>query len=315
MKIKRLIKRSVAIFMIVITTIGTIPINTVVYAKNFGTNSSVSTFKGIKIYAQGSGPSYSIESVVFAITPYSLGDDSNENILNSYIIGENKGTAYTKNDLIYTTNVEKSGSMGYTLKKLTEKTHKDKDGKTVYPGIFLSKHNNSYIPQFGNSLKVLKESGDNTKLGNVSVTIGGYDVTTYPIDKEDKIMLIDTLYPEYKYSFSPEQQYWALAGSSLFNTQPLQKSSLMFVSGELIEQRPAEYVWYVSNQNDGMKGKYIHMGFDSDTSNIIYGKGEETDKIARKYTVTGAEKVGGSKKFMKDINLGRNTLILTAEIN
>jgi len=332
MKTKYIIKRVVAIILVAVLIVGVIPANTIVFAtpptSSLGTNTSVTMLKNSTFRsASGIGPAYTEEKVIFAITPYSLGDDEHSagNILNSYILGQKNGKAFTKEDLIYTKDVEVSGSWGYTLKDLTadKYLHNDSNGKKVKTGIFLKKHNKQYIPQFGDSLDTLMDTTKETKLGNVTVTINGYDNNVYPIEtegeKSSSIKLLETLYPEYKYSFTRHQQYWANVGSSIFNTQPLRKSSLLFVSGELVKYNFADYIWYANNTE--ATGKYKKYGYDSDTSNIIYGKytwpsgsvnsnakpkaglanGEETDKVAKRYTANGDKASSGSKGFMKDV--------------
>ncbi len=335
MKKINMFKRAISAILVAVMLISKAPANTVVFASTatVGTNTSVTMLQNSNFKSTGGiGPAYTEEKVIFAITPYTLGSDSSSegNILNSYIIGTENGKTYTKNDLIYQIDVEENDEWGYILKN-TKQDHADKNGKKVYSGTFLSKYNNSYIPKFGNSQDILKEGdtspNSNSKkitLGKVEVPFIGEDNVSYPIEGQAPVYLIDTLYPEYKYSFTHDQQYWANAGSSIFNTQPLQKSSLLFVSGDLIKYRFADYIWYTSNSLSNMKGSYTKLGFDSDDSNIIYGKytypnnsveenakpkaglanGQSTNDIAKDYTSGGTKKATSgetlSTLFMKN---------------
>lgn len=284
MKKRNLFKKVVAATLTAVMLVGTIPANTVVFAtpstSSYGTNTSVAILKSKSFRSTGAtGPAHTEQQkVIYAITPYSLGSNSNSggNVLNSYVIGTESGKTLTKNDLIYQKNAENTDEWGYILKNA--EIHKDLSGKDVYTSIFFNKYNNSYIPLFRNSQSKLQEGSttDNSKkttLGEVTVTFNGYDNVSYPTQDQDPIYLMDTLYPEYKYSFMRHQQYWATTTSSVFNTQPLNKSSLLFVSGDLIGTYGfADYIWYTSNILSGMKGDYTVLGFDFDKSNVIYGK-------------------------------------------
>ena len=334
MKKINVFKKAIAAILVAIMLIGIIPPNTVVFAtpstSSVGTNTSVAMLQNKTFKSTGAaGDAFTDQQkVIFAITPYSLGSDSSSegNILNSYVIGEEKGKTLTKNDLIYQTDVENNDKWGYIVKNTT-KHHNEKDGNKEYTATFLQKYNNSYIPAFGNSLDILMKgtaNSEKTTLGKVAVTLSGYDQNLYGDEGQDPVYLMDTLYPEYKYSFTRQQQNWTNAVSSVYNTQSLKKSSLLFVSGDLLKYNFADYLWYTSNALGGMEGKYTQMGFDSDRSNVIYGKytypngsvensakpktglanGQDTNNIAKDYTRSGTKSApsGGtlSTRFMKE---------------
>lgn len=339
MKKRSIFKRIMATFLAASMIASIMPGNITVYAGNetisgSGTNNNITKLRqSISPVTKELTTAFPQEAIVFAITPYFLGSNnaSGGNVLNRYIIGAKDGTVFTKNDLIYQTDVEEKDKWGYIVKSAAKV--KNGAGVNVYPAAFTEDDNGSYIPNILNSLEVLqgekgKTNDESITLGEVSVTVNGHEVS-----------LMEDLYPEYKYLYSQEQQYYAQAGSALYNNQSLNKSSLIFISADSLPDAALIFynsgrVWYAQDQGAALNGKYKEYGFDNATnsgiaiapSNVIMGqldklsdypyldvlKGKtgladptETDPVAQSYTRFGDKTPASgetlSEMFMRDV--------------
>ena len=324
---RNLLKRAIA-FMLAVTMIaGIMPGNVQVFAARrtgSGTNKAITAIIGDDSESSGTDAAFVNEKkTIYAITPYTLGEVGNaENVLNKYILGQDGTTVYKKTDLIYRDNVEFEGNWGFSAKD----AEPDEETGLYYGAFFESKIDgyeaNGYIPVMGDSLEKNKE----TPLGEIKMTFAGYDGKTY-----QNIPLMDTLYPEYKYSYTQDQQYWAQVVSGIYNIQPLQPYSLLFagsdvLSDTVIDKLNAAYIWYPNRTtgDDGMEGEATDKGFTSLTNNVIFGQvyqyanqnlkgtagladSTKTDAIATKYAnkvyfneVPRSENATWSIQFMKD---------------
>lgn len=194
--------KCMAIFISIAMIISIIPADTFAFAAASisGTNTSITAMKNANFKSTGGSAAYTNEyQVIFAITPYSLGDSKGDNILNKYIIGKNK----TKNDLVYCKGVEDADQWGYVVQgqgqvSLTRKNN--------YSGVFIdeqgkegqkkNKDTGTYIPTFAESMDVLIGDNDGTapideliSLGAVEINFAGYD------NQSHKAKLMADLYP------------------------------------------------------------------------------------------------------------------------
>lgn len=127
---RNVLKRAISFLLAVTMVAGVMPANVQVFANSgatSGTNTNIISYKQYIATWDGSVvPAEGYEKISFAITPYYLGSDTSGNVLNKYLIGSGK----TKNDLIYTVDVEEKGKWGYTTKDA-------KKVNGVYPSVFM----------------------------------------------------------------------------------------------------------------------------------------------------------------------------------